>query len=222
MGPAFCVIGCAASREQNPIGSGGARVANAGSNSRTTPGDILESPSRPSPGAKPHVEDRVSTAALRPRPHARSRNVAFLRKAEMAPILAGFLRLPHHENKRVVVSFAMPPKQTLDLLVERRYLRLALCATNSAPRSQLPSEKPCAIFRLSTATGATSRSSYILAPAPIATARLDRLLNFPRFHYRSCHVRQAIHRLGLTRPFHDLVVNADTCSAARPEWLEEL
>src|SRR5271154_4436400 len=101
MGPAFCVIGL--QREKDKIHS--VRPVTASANSWLhfpyQRGDILQCELAPFSGAKPHIEDRVSTRGFQkeaavPEPEV----VAFLRKAEFAGSLPDLFGCVLHENRK--------------------------------------------------------------------------------------------------------------------------
>ena len=116
MGPAFCVIGL--ERNKDKIRS--IRPVSASANSRLHfpyhRGDVLHCELAPFGGAKPHIEDRVSTHGFNkqssvPEPEV----VACLRKAEIADSLSELFGCALHENKTGSGLHARPsePKRSI-------------------------------------------------------------------------------------------------------------
>ncbi|MGH9676711.1 MAG: hypothetical protein ACRD36_06380, partial [Candidatus Acidiferrum sp.] len=137
MGPAFCVIGL--QRDKRSIRS--IRPVSATANSWLHfpfhRGDILQCDLVPFAGAKPHVEDRVSTCGFQkesavPEPET----VAYLRKAELGGSLPDLFGCILHENRNGGGFYAKPlePKRSI-CGAETRNLRLELCGNE--PRASL-------------------------------------------------------------------------------------
>src|SRR6476646_967328 len=130
MGPSFCVIGLQRDKEKirsvRPVSA----TANSWLHFPYHRGDVLNCELAPFSGAKPHVEDRVSTRGFQkesavPEPDI----VTYLRKAESAGSLPDLFVCVLHENKTGSGLFAMPlePKRSI-CGTETRNLRLELCA----------------------------------------------------------------------------------------------
>jgi hypothetical protein len=225
MGPAFCVIGL--QREKDTIRSirPVSATANSWLNFPYHRGDVLDCDLAPFSGAKPHIEDRVSTRGFRKEsavPEAEL--VHYLRKAEMAASLPDLFGCVVHENKHGSGLFAMPhePKRSI-CGSETQNLRLELCGNE--PRATL-----------------VLSSGEVLRDLPLVdrdwcdfignalsehrganrVARLERFLN-SQFHYKILSSPHHFIRLGLTRPYHDLYwLMLDTLfPLPRQEWFEE-
>src|SRR5260370_35200539 len=129
MGPAFCVIG--PQRDKDKIQS--IRPVPVSANSWAHfpfhRGDILECALAPFSGAKPHVEDRVSTRGFEKSstvPEAET--VTYLHKAEMAGSLPDLFDCPIHEDKKGSGLFAMPHEAKRSICgCETQNLRLERC-----------------------------------------------------------------------------------------------
>ena len=109
MGPAFCVIGLQRENEKiqsiRPLPS----FANGWTHFPHQRGDVLECALTPFPGAKPHVEDRVSTRGFKfvtAVPEAET--VVYLRKSELAQSLPGLFDCRIHENRKGSGHYAKP------------------------------------------------------------------------------------------------------------------
>ena len=224
MGPAFCVIGL--QREKDKIRS--VRPVTATANSWLHfpyhRGDVLQCEFAPFSGAKPHIEDRVSTRGFQkettvPEPEI----VTFLRKAEMANSLQDLFGCPLHEN-RGGGQFAKPPEakrsvcgtvtQNLRLELYANELRATLALSSGEVLRDLP---------------VVDRDWRDFLDAALAegrganrVARLDRFLN-SQFHYKVLSCPHHFIRLGLTRPYHDLCwLMLDTLiPLPKRDWLEE-
>jgi len=170
MGPAFCVIGLQRENEKiqsiRPVPS----FANGWTHFPHQRGDILECALTPFPGAKPHVEDRVSTRGFKfitAVPEAET--VVYLRKSELARSLPDLFDCRIHENKKAAASSrfrGMPNARSA--AAKHKICAWNFAPTNSVPRLRSLPEKSCEIFPLSTATGATSSMPLSLsAAAPI-------------------------------------------------------
>jgi len=225
MGPAFCVIGL--QREQEKIQSIRPVPAftNGWKNFPHQRGDILECALVPFPGAKPHVEDRVSTRGFEKSSTLReAETVAFLRKAEMAQSLPDLFDCPVHENKKCSGLFAMPNEAKRSICgCETQNLRLELCANELRATLALRSGEA---LRDLPVVDRDWRDFIEAALSPVRganrAARLDRFLN-SQFHYKIMSCPHHFIRLGLTRPFHDLCwLMLDTLfPLPKAEWLEE-
>src|SRR5271154_5480986 len=130
MGPAFCVIGL--QREKDKIRS--VRPVTATANSWLhfpfQRGDVLQCDLAPFSGAKPHVEDRVSTRGFQKESAVPEQEVVtYLRKAEIAGTLPELFGCVLHENKTGSGLFAMPHEANRSVCGRQtRTLRLELCA----------------------------------------------------------------------------------------------
>ncbi|MGC1619415.1 MAG: hypothetical protein WA765_13075 [Candidatus Acidiferrum sp.] len=225
MGPAFCVIGL--QRDKDNIRS--VRPVSATANSWMYfpfhRGDVLQCDLTPFPGAKPHIEDRVSTRGFQkesavPEPEV----VTYLRKAEIAGSLPELFGCVLHENKTGSGLFAKPsdPKRSI-CGAETRNLRLELCANELRATLALSSGEVLCDLPV------VDRDWRDFIGAALAenrganrTARLERFLN-SQFHYRILSCPHHFIRLGLTRPYHDLCwLMLDTLfPLPKQEWLEE-
>jgi hypothetical protein len=158
MGLAFCVIGL--QREEGKIRS--VRPVTASANSWMhfpyQRGDVLQCDLAPFSGAKPHVEDRVSTHGFQKQSTVpESEVVAYLRKAEFAGTLPELFGCVLHENKSGSGLFAMPREATRSVCgTQTINLRLELAPMKCVPRWLFLREKSCAIFRSSIEIGAIS------------------------------------------------------------------
>jgi len=225
MGPAFCVIGLQREREKiqsiRPVPA----FTNGWKNFPHQRGDILECSLVPFPGAKPHVEDRVSTRGFQKSSALReAETVTFLRKAEMAQSLPDLFDCPVHENKKGSGLFAMPHEAKRSICgCETQNLRLGLCANELRATLALPSGEA---LRDLPVVDRDWRDFIEASLSPVRganrAARLDRFLN-SQFHYKIMSCPHHFIRLGLTRPFHDLCwLMLDTLfPLPRAEWLEE-
>ena len=109
MGPAFCVVGL--QREKDKIQS--VRPVSATANSWLHfpyhRGDVLQCELAPFSGAKPHVEDRVSTCGFHKESTVpETEVVTYLRKAETAGSLQELFGCVLHENRGGSGLFAKP------------------------------------------------------------------------------------------------------------------
>jgi hypothetical protein len=225
MGPAFCVIGLQRGQEKiqsiRPVPA----FSNGWKNFPHQRGDILECALVPFPGAKPHVEDRVSTRGFEKSSTLReAETVAFLRKAEMAQSLPDLFDCPVHENKKGSGLFAMPHEAKRSICgCETQNLRLELCANELRATLALRSGEA---LRDLPVVDRDWRDFIEASLSPVRganrAARLDRFLN-SQFHYKIMSCPHHFIRLGLTRPFHDLCwLMLDTLfPLPKAEWLEE-
>jgi hypothetical protein len=225
MGPAFCVIGLQHEQEKiqsiRPVPA----FSNGWKNFPHQRGDILECVLVPFPGAKPHVEDRVSTCGFEKSSTLReAETVTFLREAEMAQSLPDLFDCPVHENKKGSGLFAMPNEAKRSICgCETQNLRLELCANELRATLALPSGEA---LRDLPVVDRDWRDFIEASLSPVRganrAARLDRFLN-SQFHYKIMSCPHHFIRLGLTRPFHDLCwLMLDTLfPLPRAEWLEE-
>ncbi|MHB8500083.1 MAG: hypothetical protein ACYDCG_14495 [Candidatus Acidiferrales bacterium] len=225
MGPAFCVIGL--QREKEKIRS--VRPVSATANSWLHfpfhRGDVLQCDLAPFSGAKPHIEDRVSTRGFQkdsavPEPEV----VTYLRKAEFAGSLPELFRCVLHENRNGSGLFAMPlePKRSI-CGTETRNLRLELRANELRATLVLSSGE---VLRDLPVVDRDWRDFIDAARAEDRganrVARLEQFLN-SQFHYKILSCPYHFIRLGLTRPYHDLCwLMLDTLfPLPKQEWLEE-
>jgi hypothetical protein len=196
MGPAFCIIGLQHDNDRiqsiRPVPS----FSNGWPHFPHHRGDILECSLTAFPGAKPHVEDRVSD----------------------------LFGCPIHENKKDSGLYANPHEAQRSMCgCETKNLRLELCANELRATLALPSGE---VLRDLPVVDRDWRDFVDAALAEgrgaNRTARLERFLNF-HFHYKIMSCLHHFIRLGLTRPFHDLCwLMLDTLfPLPRREWLEE-
>jgi hypothetical protein len=224
MGPAFCVIGL--QREKDKIRS--VRPVSATANSWLhfpyQRGDVLQCELAPFSGAKPHIEDRVSTSGFEkestvPEPEV----VTYLRKAEMADSLPELFGCPLHEN-RGGGQFAKPPEAKRSVCgTVTQNLRLELCANELRATLALSSGEVLRDLPV------VDRDWRDFIDAALAegrganrVARLERFLS-SQFHYKVLSCPHHFIRLGLTRPYHDLCwLMLDTLiPLPKQDWLEE-
>jgi hypothetical protein len=225
MGPAFCVIGL--QREKDKIRS--VRPVSATANSWLhfpyQRGDVLQCELAPFSGAKPHIEDRVSTSGFEkestvPEPEV----VTYLRKAEIAGSLPELFGCVLHENKSGSGLFAKPPEPKRSVCgAETQNLRLELCANEPRATLALPSGE---VLRDLPVVDRDWRNFIDAALAEgrgaNRVARLERFLS-SQFHYKVLSCPHHFIRLGLTRPYHDLCwLMLDTLiPLPKQDWLEE-
>jgi hypothetical protein len=225
MGPAFCVIGL--HRENGKIHS--VRPVTSTANSWLHfpyhRGDVLQCDLAPFSGAKPHIEDRVSTRGFQkesdvPEPEV----VAFLHKAEIAGSLPDLFGCVLHENRNGSGLHAMPLEPIRSICgTENKNLRLELCANELRATLVLSSGE---VLRDLPVVDRDWRDFIDAALAEGRGAnrvgRLERFLN-SQFHYKILSCPHHFIRLGLTRPYHDLCwLMLDTLfPLPRQEWLEE-
>jgi hypothetical protein len=225
MGPAFCVIGL--QRENGKIQSirPVPSFANGWPNFPHRRGDILECALTPFPGAKPHVEDRVSTRGFtKVTSVPEVETVVYLRKSEMAQSMPELFGCPIHENRKGSGLFAIPRDAKRSICgCETQNLRLELCANELRATLALSSGEVLRDLPV------VDRDWRDFIDAALAegrganrTARLERFLN-SHFHYKIMSCPHHFIRLGLTRPFHDLCwLMLDTLfPLPKPEWLQE-
>ena len=225
MGPAFCVIGL--QREKDKIQS--VRPVTATANSWLhfpyQRGDVLQCDLAPFSGAKPHIEDRVSTSGFEkestvPEPEV----VTYLRKAETAESLPELFGCALHENKSGSGLFAKPPEAKRSVCgTVTQNLRLEFCANELRATLALSSGE---VLRDLPVVDRDWRD-FIEAALAIRRganrlARLERFLN-SQFHYKVLSCPHHFIRLGLTRPYHELCwLMLDTLiPLPKQEWLEE-
>ena len=225
MGPAFCVIGLQRENEKiqsiRPLPS----FANGWTHFPHRRGDILECALTPFPGAKPHVEDRVSTRGFKlitAVPEAET--VVYLRKSELAQSLPDLFDCRIHENKKGSGLYAKPQEARRSICgCETQNLRLELCANELRATLALPSGEVLRDLPV------VDRDWRDFIDAALAErrganriARLERFLN-SHFHYKVMSCPHHFIRLGLTRPFYDLCwLMLDTLfPLPKPDWLQE-
>ena len=226
MGPAFCVIGL--QRENKKIRS--IRPLPTSTNGWMhfphRRGDVLEFALAPFPGAKPHVEDRVSTQGFQKSATlGETEIVPYLRRAELARSLPELFGCKIQENKKGSGLYAMPAQAQRSICgCETQNLRLEMCANELRASLVLPSGEALRdlpvvdlVWRsfVDAALAATRGANRL--------ARLERFLN-SQFHYKIMSCPHHFIRLGLTRPFHDVCwLMLDTLfPLPRNEWLEEI
>lgn len=225
MGPAFCVIGLQRDKEKIRSVRPVSPSANSWLHFPYRRGDVLSCELAPFSGAKPHVEDRVSTRGFQkesavPEPEI----VTYLRKAEIAGSLPDLFGCALHENKTGSGLFAMPLEPRRSICgTETRNLRLELCANELRATLALSSGE---VLRDLPVVDRDWRDFIDAALADNRganrVARLERFLN-SHFHYKLLSCPHHFIRLGLTRPYHDLCwLMLDTLfPLPRLEWLEE-
>lgn len=225
MGPAFCVIGLQREKERiqsiRPVPAS----ANGWSHFTHHRGDILEFALTPFRGARPHVEDRVSTRGFEKTstvPEAEI--VTYLRRAEFAQSLPGLFGCAVHENRKGSGLYVIPGEAQRSICgCETQNLRIELCANELRAALVLPSGE---VLRDLPVVDHDWRGFVDAALSPNRGAnrvnRLERFLN-SHFHYKIMSCPHHFIRLGLTRPFHDLSwLMLDTLfPLPRREWLEE-
>jgi len=225
MGPAFCVIGLQRENERihsiRPVPSS----ANGWIHFPHQRGDILECSLTPFPGAKPHIEDRVSTRAFQKSSAlAEAEIVPFLRRAELARSLPELFGCKIHENKKGSGLYAMPSEAQRSICgCETQNLRLEICANELRGSLVLPSGE---VLRDLPAVDHDWRNFVDAALAPDRGAnrlpRLERFLN-SNFHYKIMSCPHHFIRLGLTRSYNGLCwLMLDTLfPLPQKDWLEE-
>ena len=225
MGPAFCVIGL--QREHDKVRS--VRPVSPKANSWLhfpyQRGDVLQCELAPFFGAKPHIEDRVSTGGFRKEAVvAEAEVVKHLRTAELGDSLPELFGCPMHANKSGSGLFAKPPEagrsicgaatQNLRLDLYANELRATLVLSSGEVLRDLPM---------------VDRDWRDFVDAALAerrganrVGRLEGFLN-SQFHYKILSCPHHFVRLGLTRPYHDLCwLMLDTLfPLPKREWLEE-
>jgi hypothetical protein len=225
MGPAFCVIGLQHENDRiqsiRPVPS----FSNGWQHFPHRRGDILECALTPFPGAKPHVEDRVSTRGFKKLSAVtEAETVAYLRKSELARSMPDLFGCPIHENKKGSGLHAYPQEARRSICgCETQNLRLEICANELRATLALPSGE---VLRDLPVVDRDWRDFVEAALAETRganrTARLERFLN-SHFHHKIMSCPHHFIRLGLTRPFHDLCwLMLDTLfPLPNPEWLQE-
>jgi hypothetical protein len=225
MGPAFCVIGLQRVKDKIRSVRPVTTTANSWLHFPYQRGDVLQCDFAPFSGAKPHVEDRVSTHGFQkeaavPEPEI----VTFLRKAEIADSLPDLFGCALHENRKGSGLYAMPlePKRSI-CGTETKNLRLDLCANELRATLVLSSGEVLRDLPV------VDRDWRDFIEAALAegrganrVARLERFLN-SQFHYKVLSCPHHFIRLGLTRPYHDLCwLMLDTLfPLPKHEWIEE-
>jgi hypothetical protein len=203
-GPALCVIGL--QREQDKIQS--IRPIPPSANGWLCfphhRGDVLECALTSFPGAKPHVEDRVSTRGFEKSTTVpEQETVSYLRKAETADSLPDLFNCSIHENKKGSGLFAMPQEAKRSICgCETQNLRLELCAHELRATLVLS-------------------SGEVLRDLPVVDHDWRGFLDAALAPNRGANLAA---RLGLTRPYHDYCwLMLDTLfPLPRLEWLEEI
>ena len=224
MGPAFCVIGL--QREKDKIRSVRPVTATANSwlNFPYQRGDVLECDLAPFSGAKPHIEDRVSTRGFQKEStFLEAEVVAYLRKAETADTLRELFGCALHENRGGGL-FAKPPEAKRSVCgTVTQNLRLELCANELRATLVLSSGE---VLRDLPVVDRDWRDFIDVALAEgrgvNRATRLERFLN-SQFQYKVLSCPHHFIRLGITRPYHDLCwLMLDTLiPLPKRDWLEE-
>jgi hypothetical protein len=225
MGTGFCVIGLQRKdgklQSIRPVPSS----ANGWTHFPYHRGDILECSLTPFSGAKPHVEDRVSTRGFsRASAVPEAEIVTYLRKAEVSPCLHDLFGCAVHENKKGSGVYANPGEALRSICgCESQNLRLELCANELRATLVLPSGE---VLRDLPFVDHDWRSfidnALACSRGANLVARLEGFLN-SLFHYKIVSCPHHFIRLGLTRQYHDLCwLMLDTLfPLPQPEWLEE-
>ncbi|MGB9463826.1 MAG: hypothetical protein WBR10_01815 [Candidatus Acidiferrum sp.] len=225
MGPAFCVIGL--QREKDKIRS--VRPVSATANSWMhfpyRRGDVLECDLAPFFGAKPHIEDRVSTRGFQKESTlSEAEVVTHLRKAEFANSLPELFGCTMKENKNGSGLFAMPLEAKRSICgTATQNLRLEFCANELRATLALSSGEVLRDLPV------VDRDWRDFMDAALAdgrganrAARLERFLN-SQFHYKILSCPYHFIRLGITRPYQGVCwLMLDTLfPLPKHEWLEE-
>ncbi|MGH9742099.1 MAG: hypothetical protein ACRD51_07075 [Candidatus Acidiferrum sp.] len=225
MGPAFCVIGLERDKDRirsiRPVSA----TANSWLHFSYHRGDVLHCDLVPFSGAKPHIEDRVSTRGFEKQSAVSEPEVvAYLRKAEIADTLPELFGCVLHENRNGGGLFAKPhePKRSI-CGSQTKNLRLELCANEVRATLALPSGE---VLRDLPVVDRDWRDFIDAALAEDRganrAARLERFLN-SQFYYKILSCPHHFIRMGLTRPYHDLCwLMLDTLfPLPNLDWLEE-
>ncbi|MGA2095304.1 MAG: hypothetical protein ABSH39_03320 [Candidatus Acidiferrum sp.] len=225
MGPAFCVIGL--QRENQKIHS--VRPVSPNTNGWMDfphqRGDILQCELTPFPGAKPHIEDRVSTRGFqKDSTVSELETVTYLRKAEIAHSMRELFGCPVHANKSGSGLYAIPGEATRSICgTETRNLRLEFYANELRATLVLSSGEVLRDLPL------VDRDWRDFIDAALSESRganrlgrLERFLN-SQFHYKILSCPHHFIRLGLTRPYREVCwLMLDTLfPLPKLEWLEE-
>lgn len=225
MGPALCVIGLHREKEKihsvRPIPA----TAHSWMHFPYQRGDVLRCELIPSKGAKPHVEDRVSTRGFQKDSNvAEPEIVTYLRKAELAHSLSELFGCALHANKSGSGLYAFPAEAKRSVCgTQTRNLRLELYANELRATLALASGE---VLRDLPVVDRDWRNfvEAALEPSrgPNRAARLERFLN-SAFHYKILSCTHHFVRLGLTRPYHELCwLMLDTLfPLPQGDWLQE-
>lgn len=225
MGPAFCVIGLQHEKEKiqsiRPIPSS----AHGWSHFPHHRGEILEFALTPFPGARPHVEDRVSTRGIQKSSAVpEGEVVTYLRRAEFSQSLPDLFGCAVHENRKGSGLYVIPSEAQRSICgCETQNLRLELCANELRATLVLLSGE---VLRDLPVVDHDWRNFVDAALAPDRGAnrlpRLERFLN-SSFHYKIMSCPHHFIRLGLTRPYNGLCwLMLDTLfPLPQKEWLGE-
>jgi hypothetical protein len=225
MGPAFCVIGLQREKEKIRSVRPVSPTANSWLHFPYHRGDVLSCDLAPFCGAKPHVEDRVSTRGFQkdstvPEPDI----VAYLRKAEIADSLPELFGCALHENKSGSGLFANPSDAKRSICgTQTRNLRLEFCANELRATLVLSTGE---VLRDLPVVDRDWRDFIDAALAESRganrLARLERFLN-SQFHYKIMSCPHHFIRLGLTRPYRGICwLMLDTLfPLPKREWFEE-
>jgi hypothetical protein len=225
MGPAFCVIGLQREKEKiqsiRPVPA----TANGWMHFPYRRGDVVECALATSPGAKPHVEDRLSTRGF-----AKSaavdepETVKFLRKAEEARSMPELFGCKICENKKGSGLFAQPQEAKRSICgCGTQNLRLEFCGNELRTTAVLSSGE---VLRDLPVVDRDWRDFIDAALSPARGAnrlqRLERFLN-SQLHLKLLSCSHHYVRLGLTRPYHEVCwLMLDTLfPLPKADWLEE-
>lgn len=225
MGPAFCVIGLHRENEKihsvRPVTS----TANSWLHFPYQRGDVLKCELASVQGARPHVEDRVSTRGFhKDSTVSEAQVVGYLRLAELAGSLADLFGCRLHANKSGSGLYAFPSQAKRSVCgTQTRNLRMEVYANELRATLVLSSGE---VLRDLPVVDRDWRDFIEAALAPDrganCQARLERFLN-SQFHYKILSCPHHFVRLGLTRPYHDLCwLMLDTLfPLPQHDWLQE-
>jgi hypothetical protein len=224
-GPGLLRHRTAAGERQDLFRSSGDRECNSWLHFPYQRGDVLQCELAPFSGAKPHIEDRVSTHGFQKESRVPEQEVVtYLRKAEIAGSLPELFGCALHENRNGSGLHAMPPEPNRSICgSETKNLRLELCANELRATLVLSSGE---VLRDLPVVDRDWRdfieAALVEGRGANRVARLERFLN-SQFHYKVLSCPHHFIRLGLTRPYHDLCwLMLDTLfPLPKKEWLEE-
>lgn len=225
MGSAFCVIGLEHDKDTirsvRPIHP----VNNAWRYFPYRRGDIMRCELARISGAKPHVEDRLSSRGLEKETDvSEAQLVTYLRRAEFADSLSELFSCAIHENRGGAGLFAKPSDATRSICgAQTRNLRFEMCGNELRATLVLASGE---VLRDLPVVDRDWRDFVDAALAPIRganrLARLQRFLDSP-FQYKVLSCPHHFVRLGLTRPYNEVCwLMLDTLfPLPSRDWLEE-
>lgn len=225
MGPVFCVIGLKhdggiiySVRPVSPETNGWSYFPYGR-------GDVLRCDLAALGGARPHVEDRLSSSGFQKETTVCEEQVVkYLRRAECSSSLTELFGCAVHENTRGSGLFAKPSEASRSICgTETSNLRLELCGSELRATLALSSGE---VLR---DLPAVDRDWLDFVGAALAERRgPNRVARFRRFldsffHYKMLSCPHHFVRLGLTRPYRDVCwVMLDTLfPLPQSTWLEE-